>query len=186
MLEINQDVLTRATQGDIAAFEMIYQATSRFVYNVALRMAHHPQDAEEITQEVFLIVYEKLKNFRYESSFKTWVYRITVNYAINYMRRSSKERLREVDYDETQDQRSSPPEIREKVEQEEQQRKMEGWLQSLDPQQKACVILRSIEGLSYQQIADIMKTNINTVRSRLKRARERLGAQREVDRHETL
>ena len=83
MHEISADILKKASSGDISSFEMIYNRTSDFVYNVALRILNNNEDAEEVMQEVFLTVYHKLKYFRFESSIKTWIYRIAVNRAIN-------------------------------------------------------------------------------------------------------
>ena len=80
------------------AFEEVYKASSSFVYNVALRVVNNTEDAREVTQEVFLIIYNKLKSFRFESSFKTWVYRITANYAINFAKKAS--RTKTVAFDE--------------------------------------------------------------------------------------
>jgi len=74
------------------AFEAIYKATSGFVYNVALRITQKPADAEDITQEVFVKIYKSLKDFEFKSSFKTWVYRITVNAALNHVRASKKDK----------------------------------------------------------------------------------------------
>ena len=76
MEEIAKDILIRASQGDIQAFENVYKASSGFVYNVALRVVNNREDALEVAQEVFMIIHRKLKGFRFESSFKTWVYKI--------------------------------------------------------------------------------------------------------------
>jgi RNA polymerase sigma-70 factor (ECF subfamily) len=99
MQEITDDILVRASQGDLAAFEVLYKAASGFVYNVAYRVTGHKENAEEVTQDVFVTVFHKLKDFRFQSSFKTWVYRVTLNTAINYAKKASKERNRTVEYD---------------------------------------------------------------------------------------
>ena len=98
MKKLSEDILVQASRGDVGSFELIYKAHCGFVYRVALRMTNNIQDAEEITQEVFLTVYRKLKNFRFESSFNTWVYRITVNCTINYLKKMPKERNKMLQY----------------------------------------------------------------------------------------
>lgn len=172
MEEISEDVLVRAAQGDLQAFEEVYKASSGFVYNVALRVVNNKEDAQEVTQEVFLIIYNKLKSFRFESSFKTWAYRITANYAINFAKKTS--RTKTVAFDESWGEGASSSEVDKQMDQEHQSLFVEKLLGEITPDQRACVVLRNIEGLSYQEIARALNININTVRSRLKRAREKL------------
>ena len=174
MQEITQDVLTRASKGDLKAFEMVYQSASGFVYNVAYRVVGNKEDAQEVTQEVFLTVYNKLKDFRFESSFKTWVYRITVNHAINMAKKVSKTRDKTTLYDEQMDLPISAVDVEVAIEKEHNDKVINDLLNELNPDQRSCVILRNIEGLSYEEIAESLNININTVRSRLKRAREKL------------
>src|SRR6202012_2453064 len=90
MEEISKDILVRASEGDMQAFEQVYKASSSFVYNVALRVVENREDALEVSQEVFLNIHHNLKRFRFESSFKTWVYRITANCAINFAKKTSR------------------------------------------------------------------------------------------------
>ena len=172
MEDISEDILVRASHGDIQAFEEVYKASSSFVYNVALRIVTNKEDAREVTQEVFLIIYNKLKSFRFESSFKTWVYRITANYAINFAKKAS--RTKTVAFDEAWGEGACPSEVEEHIDHDHQSLVVENLLREITPDQRACVVLRNIEGLSYQEIAQALKININTVRSRLKRAREKL------------
>lgn len=175
MQDISEDILKKAAEGDVAAFEVIYKATSSFVYNLSLRVVNNREDAEEVTQEVFLIIYDKLKTFRFESSFKTWIYRITANHAINWAKKMARHKTGIVEFDEnlvvavTHETNSS-------MHQQEQSKVVDQLLSALNPEQRACVVLRNIEGLSYQQIAESLKININTVRSRLNRARQTLLA----------
>src|SRR5687768_4491606 len=98
MDHLSKETLLAAGQGDIRAFEELYKATAKFVYNVALRIVNNREDAQEVTQEVFLIVYRKLKDFRFESSFKTWMYRITANTALNSYKKVSRKRQTHVVY----------------------------------------------------------------------------------------
>ncbi len=169
MQNISEDILIQASEGEMEAFEKIYKATSDFVYNIAFRIVNDKEDAEEVTQEVFLTIYRKLKSFSFQSSFKTWVYRITVNSAINYYKKKSREFNRMNEYKEVLEFTNETKANDSKGHQKEM---ITSLLKVLNPDQRACLVLRSIEGLSYQEIAESLKININTVRSRLKRARE--------------
>jgi RNA polymerase sigma-70 factor (ECF subfamily) len=179
MEEIAKDILIRASQGDIQAFENVYKASSSFVYNVALRVVNNREDALEVAQEVFMIIYHKLKGFRFESSFKTWVYRITANSAINFAKKSS--RIKTVPYEDSfachatgGGEGAVLSEAQTRMDQEHQSQLVENLLAELNCDQRACVVLRDIQGLSYEEIARALNININTVRSRLKRSREKL------------
>ncbi|MDE1921431.1 MAG: RNA polymerase sigma factor [Candidatus Omnitrophica bacterium] len=171
-MDIAQDILIRASRGEAQAFEEVYKATSGFVYNVALRIVNNREDALEVAQEVFLIVHDKLKTFRFESSFKTWVYRITANTAINFAKKNS--RLKSVPFEESLMEPPAENEALTQMDQEYHNRLVEKLLGELNCEQRACVVLRDIQGLSYEEMAQALNININTVRSRLKRAREKL------------
>ncbi|MFH1857876.1 MAG: RNA polymerase sigma factor [Candidatus Omnitrophota bacterium] len=176
MHSISNDLLIRASEGNIEAFEEIYKAASGFVYSTALRITKSTSDAEEITQDVFLKVYRNLKSFGFRSSFKTWLYRVTVNTALNTYKKISQELSRRVDDDIERKEDPSSEGAREAVEQKDAEKKLASLLEVLSPEQRACILLREIEGLSYWEIAGALGININTVRSRLKRARETLLA----------
>lgn len=174
MNELSQDILTKASQGDLKAFEEIYQASSGFVYNVAFRVIGNKEDAQEATQEIFMTVYHKLKDFRFESSFKTWVYRITVNHSINMSKRISKTRNVTTTFDESINPPAVQADVNLNIDKEHSEKLVQNLLSELNDDQRACVVLRNIEGLSYEEIAQSLNLNINTVRTRLKRAREKL------------
>jgi len=180
MEDISKDTLIRASQGDIQAFEDVYKASSSFVYNVALRVVNNREDALEVAQEVFMIIHDKLKSFRFESSFKTWVYRITANYAINFAKKNS--RAKTVPFEESFGEGAVESDAHAQMDQEDKSKLVERLLGELNPDQRACVVLRDIQGLSYEEIAQTLSININTVRSRLKRSREKLmSLRKQVD-----
>ncbi|MEW5802535.1 MAG: RNA polymerase sigma factor [bacterium] len=179
--DIPRSILIQASRGDTQAFEIIYRAASDFVYRTAFRITNNSDDAEDVTQDVFIKVYQNLKNFQFRSSFKTWVYRITVNTALSTCkgkgigRGTGKETSRRNDDVTVMDRRvSSVVEI--DVDKKDNEKLVASLLRMLNPDQRACIVLREIEGLNYQEIAEVLSININTVRSRLKRARETLLA----------
>ncbi len=173
MQDISDDIIVQASEGDLAAFEVIYKAMSGFVYNVALRIICNREDAQEVTQEVFLIMHQKLKEFRFESSLKTWMYRIAVNCALNSFRKTANLKNKFVEYEDTPE-TVIDSETHQAIEKEHFNTLVDKALSVLNPKQRACIVLRNIEGLSYEEIAKALGVNVNTVRSNLKRAREKM------------
>ncbi len=169
-----EDVIVRASNGDIAAFRDIYDAYSDFVFNVALRVTRYREDAKEITQEVFVTVHNKLKSFRHRSSLRTWMYRITVNTSLNYIKKHARLKSRTVEYDDALGSSYSRDYAAEKADREHNEGIINRLLGMLTPEQRVCIVLRSMEGLSYEEMANVLSIDVNAVRSRLKRAREKL------------
>lgn len=174
MKDISIDVLKQAANGEMQAFEEIYKSASSFVYNVAFRINRNWADAEEVTQDVFMKVYHSLKDFHFQSAFKTWLYRITVNTAISRYHKSAKDRKEQVDFDTVIETTPSTESAAQGAIQSDNEVMLNKLLDRLSPEYKACLVLREIEGLSYSEIAHSLKIPVNTVRSRLKRGREAL------------
>ena len=174
MPDISNDLVMKAAHGDMAAFEEIYKATSGFVYNVALRITNNSNDADEVTQDVFVKVHKNLKSFAFRSAFKTWIYRIAANTALNHCKWRGRREKGNVEYNPVVHDITAPEGAIAEDDKEDAEKKIALLLEVLDPDQRACIVLREIEGLDYRAIADTLKININTVRSRLKRARQKL------------
>ena len=171
-MDIPRNILIQATDGDLEAFEEIYKLTSGFVYSVAFRITSSKSDAEEVTQDVFVQIFKNLKNFKFKSSFKTWTYRIAFNTAINKYRQTQREKNHKQEYEAIAINESSYKKRAEFVDKENAEKTVNHLLSKLNPDEKTSIMLREIERLSYKEIAEVLKLNINTVRSRLKRARE--------------
>ena len=176
MQDISKELLTQASTGDIQAFEEIYRLASSFVYSVALRVTRNADEAKEVSQDVFIKIYNNLRSFRFRSSFKTWLYRITTNTALNVLKKSSKDINRRVDYDVALKANDDSATATHAIEMDDNKKLLSSLLDMLNPDQRACIVLREIEGLNYREISKALSININTVRSRLKRARETLLA----------
>lgn len=178
--DISKELLDRAASDDPEAFSEIYKAASGFVYNVALRVIGNAEDAQEAVQETFIKILRYLRDFHFQSSFKTWVYRITVNTSLDIRRKSSSERGKRVEITEDMDiEQLQPASMRENPIERSLDARASGeivnkMLGLLNDDQRVCVVLRDMQGLSYEEIAKTLKINKNTVRSRLKRARETL------------
>lgn len=157
----------------MSAFEEIYRAFSSAVYTVALGVTRDSRDAEEATQDVFIKVYKALKGFNFDSSFGTWIYRIAVNAAINMRRSDRRHRaFGMVDYEEIKDSVADPRDAFRKAAEKSHAAEVLGRImKKMTPQHRLCITLREIEGLDYKEMADILRIPLNTVRSRLMRAR---------------
>ncbi len=176
--DLSDELIRMAAQGDAQAGEALYAAAHGFVFHVALGMAGNEDDAYEIAQETFIKILENLDQFKFKSSLKTWIYRITVNTALNTRKKNRMLNHRRVAFDETLESLSESPVERHATSASSAQT-VQLLLDTLGDDQRACVVLRDMEGLRYEEIAQILRININTVRSRLKRARENLLLQRE-------
>jgi RNA polymerase sigma-70 factor, ECF subfamily len=183
--DIGREIIKKASEGDLGAFEAIYKSTSSLVFNVALRICRSRADAEEVTQDVFMKALRGLKSFDFRSSFRTWMYRIAVNTAINKYNQTMRHVRLAVDIDSVVDHEAlqtheSRPEFIDTG------NRLKKFLDALQPEFKAVIVLREIEGLSYEEIAAVLRIPLNTVRSRLSRARETLIAlgRQEALRHE--
>ncbi len=171
MQEIANNIIIQASKGDIGAFEIIYKAGADFVYSIALSITKDIDNAEDITQEVFIKIYKNLNKFQFRSTFKTWIYRIAINTAINAYKKRSKEMSKRDDFDFALKTQYVNDETEEIIGRKDKKRQLLSFLDTLNTEQRTCIILREIEGLSYKEISEVLKININTVRSRLKRAR---------------
>ena len=175
---VEKIIIKEAKQGNQEAFEKLITAYERIVYNIAYRMFNNEEDAKDMAQEVFIKVYRNLDKFDEEAKFSTWLHRITVNTCIDEIRKrkgketSSINELMELDDGEVGKQYASDeatPE--EKVVSKEKIKDLESAIESLCEKHKTLIILRDIQGLSYEEITRITGSNLGTVKSRISRAR---------------
>jgi RNA polymerase sigma-70 factor, ECF subfamily len=162
--------------GDDKAFEEVYHRFAKMVFNMALRMAGDPELAEDLAQEIFLRIYRHLGKFNGRSTLKTWIYRITLNHCRSKLgrRRLLTRPLAEENEGEGAelvDERRGPEETTLAL---DAARQLTGALKHLKPVFREAVVLRDLEGLTYEEIADILDLRIGTVRSRIARGRDRL------------
>ena len=157
------------------SFEVLYKESAGFVYNVALRISANTFVAEEATQEVFIKAFRNASSFEARADIKTWLYRIAVNTTLDITRKQRRESGRRVSYDEDIVEKAGGSDDVEKTMTAVAARAtVQKLLDTLPEEQKVCIILRELEGLSYEEIARTLEVNINTVRTRIKRARTRL------------
>ena len=175
-----RELVRRAREGDSAAFEALVTAYETKIYNLAFRYLGSREDALDASQEVFLRVFRFLGGFQEESSFSTWLYRIGVNVCKDMLQRkkrlneTSLERIGEDEEDyvtDIPDERFRPDAVHDQTELRDALARAIG---ELPGPQREIVILRDIQGLSYEEIAGALALESGTVKSRLSRARENL------------
>lgn len=176
------NLIERLRNRDEAAFEEFVSQFERSIYNLALRQIGHPQDAQDITQEVFLRIYRGIANFRADAKLSTWVYQITLNACVDLTRRRVRHPelplvVQNEDGDETMldtpDETYAPEPLYERTALREQ---IADGLQKLSDEYRRILILRDVNGLSYDEIGQVLALPEGTVKSRLFRARDRLAA----------
>ena len=170
------ELAKRASQGDDGAFEALVTKYERQVYNLALRTLLDPEDARDVVQEVFLRVYEKIGDFRGESAFSTWLYRVAVNLCTDAIRGRQKRWSYSLDapyFDKDAPLQVSEkgPSVEDEVESRILMQKIAGALVDLSPEHRTMLVLAHIKGLSYEEISQITGVPMGTVKSRLARAR---------------
>lgn len=171
--------------GDDRAYEELITRFQQPVYNIVFRLLTDPSDTADVVQEVFIKVFRSISGFRSQSSLKTWVYRIAVNEAHNQRRWFSRKRGHETGLEDEQgdgvtyeqllpDHAPSPFEL---ASDQETRAAIEQALQNVKPAFREALVLREIEGLGYEEIAEVLDININTVKTRIVRGRHSLREQ---------
>lgn len=160
--------------GDLSSFEGLVRVYQDRIYNLCRHLLGHPQNAEDAAQETFLKAYRNLKRFTPEASFYTWLYRIAVNTCLDFRKRPFFESLfkRSAEGEESMavepvDERS-PERL---YESRQTGHIVQRSLQAMSPKLRVVLVLKEMEGLSYQEIAELLKISLGTVKSRMARAR---------------
>ena len=170
-----KQLIERIVKGDTRAFEELVYKYQKMVYGTALRLCKNPDDAQDISQEVFIKLYKSLASFKFASSLSTYIYRITTNLCLDFMRKRG-----EV-FSLTDDETGQVSEVEDKSENPEEKffanerrRIFEQALDSLSYEHREMITLRDINGLSYREISEATSLPENTVKTRILRAREKL------------
>ena len=175
-------LVRRVQSGEADAFEELVKAHEKPVYNLALRLVGNPQDAEDMAQEAFLKVYRSLPEFRGESKFSVWLYRIVSNVCLDHLRRQGRRpasslTTEDEDGEEQQwdvpDESQSPERL---LEQKLTREAVQRGLETLPADQRQILLLREIRGMSYEEIGQTLDLEPGTVKSRIFRARKKLVA----------
>jgi len=169
-------LIAKASAGDAAAFNTLMGMHERRMYAVSLRMCGNAEDAQDCLQEAMLRVYRALSGFKGQSSFSTWLYRITMNTCLDELRK--RKNRPSTSLDGLLDAGWSPVDAGETPERHALRREvhqsLEAFIQELPEDMRAAVVLRDIQGYSYEEIAEALDANVGTIKSRISRGREKL------------
>ena len=174
----DKELIDRVKNGDKAAYDLLVLKYQQRIVNLVSRFVRNQSDALDVTQEAFIKAYRALPNFRGESAFYTWLYRIAVNTAKNHLAVQSRRpsgsghdvsEIEQIEGADALREQATPESL---ILKDELQATVLKAIEDLPEDLKTAIMLREIEGLSYEEIAGVMECPIGTVRSRIFRARE--------------
>lgn len=181
-----QELLKKARSGDVLAFEQLVEKYQQKVYSLAFRYMGNEEDASDMSQEAFLKSYKSLRNFKGDSTFGTWLYRITTNVCLDELRRRKRryqhfnilsidEPVATSDGDEVEKEIADSAPLQDTIiDRKEFSSYINAMLDQMKPEYRAVIILRDIMDFSYEEIAQVLDCSIGTVKSRINRARNLL------------
>lgn len=173
-------MILRLQRGDEWAFQLLVRRFRKKIFSIAFGITLDAEESQDIVQEVLLQVYQSIGNFRADASLSTWLHRITVNRCLNWKRRWARRfKWLHVSTDRTDDQSAVEPESdlptpETRVANAQTRQQIDHALKLLPEQARTVFVLRELEGLSYEEIAEATGAKLGTVRSRLFHARKRL------------
>lgn len=182
--EADKELVRQVQQGNKRAFDLLVLKYQRRIMRLLARMINDPAEVEDVAQETFIKAYRALPKFRGDSNFYTWLYRIAINSARNWQTASRRRPLQFIEYKNEEGETfsleetltdSSTPEL--ELASRQVASTINSAINGLTPELRTAILLREIEGLSYEEIAQAMGCPIGTVRSRIFRAREAIVEQ---------
>lgn len=175
-------LIEKSIKGDSESFEKLILSCEKKVYNIALKMLGNEADAYDAAQDTFIKVYKNLENFKGNSSFSTWVYRITSNVCLDIIRKNKNKKNtvsidKEIEFDDSDatfeiEDRNADTEG--KILEKERSEALHKALLRLNPNQREILVLREFQNLSYDEIAGVLNIGTGTVKSKISRARAAL------------
>lgn len=176
-----QLLLERSKAGDVAAFETLIEAYQKKIFNLAYRIVGNYDDAGDLAQEALIRIFRSIAGFKEQSSFSTWVYRITTNVCLDDIRKKKNRKVisldEEIHVEDGEMKRqimSDDPLPDEVAEKEEMRHLVNDAINTLPEEQRLVISLRDIQGLTYDEIAEVLDCPSGTVKSRINRARQAL------------
>jgi RNA polymerase sigma-70 factor, ECF subfamily len=182
-MEIDIEVVKKAQQGDKRAFDRIISCYSKMVTVLCKRYMRNDEDALEMAQEAFCAAYNAIKRFECKSKVSTWLYRIAVNQCINRLDTLKRRKYFDTDSMNADEETGAPgfdvadtrQDALEKLESKETREMIMEMLSGFEEPERSAVILRDIQGYEYEEISEILKIPMGSVKSKLSRAREKLA-----------
>jgi len=178
--ELEKEIIQRVIGGDKNAFEGLVLVNQKNVYNLALKMTRNEEDALDISQEAFIKAFRQLRNFRGDSRFSVWMYRLTYNLCIDFLRKKPKNNTVPLTF-EDEGGETTPleiPDVRnlpeDNILRKEMRKNIDESIKDLPLKHREVLVMREIASMSYDEIAKTLRINEGTVKSRLARARLKL------------
>ena len=175
-------IIRAVVDGNTNAFEDLVLEYQKQVYHITLKMTGNEEDAFDLSQETFLKAFRALPTFRGEAGFGSWLYRMAANLCIDFLRKKKRQgggQLISLDEEEEDRRPRELPDLRYEpqgaLEKKEMRQKVQEGLQRLPHEQRLILVMRDVEGFSYQEISDALKIELGTVKSRIYRARAHLA-----------
>jgi RNA polymerase sigma-70 factor (ECF subfamily) len=180
----DDELVFKSQQGDVNAFGELVDRYHGKIYGLTYNMTSNREDAEDLTQEVFIKAFEALPKFKGNSSFYTWLYRIAVNKTINYRKKRNRKRSlsldqfdQEIKVDEVYHDLIAKGSPLRNVSLTELQEKLNEALQNLSEKHRTVLVMHDMQGIPHEEIAKVVKASVGTVRSRLFYARRQMQAE---------
>ena len=169
------DVISRCQRGDQEALKEIFDKYHKKVYSIAYGVVRQREEALDIVQEVFIKLFRSIKDFKGRSQFYTYLYRMVMNTAIDHTRKAGKQFVSSLDEEGSFEPADEPEKGPEKILlQKELEEKVKLAMNELPAEQRAAIVFRDVEGLSYQEMAEAMGCSMGTVMSRLHYGRRKM------------
>ena len=170
------ECVKRVQRGDTQSFEVLVRRHQKATFNLIYRLLGDYDEAAEVAQEVFLSVYKSIHQFRGDANFSTWLYRIAFNHASTRRKSLNNKLQRDMALDGTEVLVDGGPDPATSAERKEIQQCVQRALNNLDPDDAQIILLRDLQDLPYEDIAETLDVPVGTVKSRLHRARQALKA----------
>lgn len=181
MSDLEKLLIKKSQSGDVESFELLISFYDKRAYNIAYRIMGNEEDAKDMAQDALIRVFKSLKDFKGQAAFSTWLYRIVTNVCLDELRRRKNEKYVSIDstihtdsgemHMELCSDKETPESIYEVVEQREMIRKA---IHELNEDYRSVIVLRDIQGFSYEEISEILSCSLGTVKSRINRGRAML------------
>jgi len=168
------ECVRRVQQGDTDSFEVLVRRHQKAIFNLVYRLLGNYDEAAEVAQEVFLSAFKSIHQFRGEANFSTWLYRIGLNHASTRRKSLNSAQQRHIPLDGTEVIADGAVDPAKNVEHKEIQQRVQQALNSLDPEDARIVLLRDLQDIPYEDVAEMLDIPVGTVKSRLHRARQAL------------
>lgn len=169
------EFVLRCCKGDIDAFGTLVERHQKKMLNMAYRMIGDYEESCDVVQEAFLSAYRAISKFRGEAKFSTWLYGIALNHARNRLQQQkTRSHHEEISINDPRDKMDESLSVLEQLEKKDRDEKIQECIRALDGEQREVLVLRDIQGCTYDEISDMLKLPDGTVKSRLFRARNAL------------